>query len=84
MFQTYSKNPKTEEFNILPLWIMLQNYKRSYGTNNALGVVQADFFNKFKDTEGKFNPSLANDIQGLLSLYEAAQLKQFDYYLITN
>ena len=40
---------------------MLQNYKRSYGTN-ALGVVQADVFNKFKDNEGKFNPSLANDI----------------------
>ena len=53
---------------------MLQKYKESYGTN-ALGGVQADVFNKFKDNEGKFNPSLANDVRGLLSLYEAAQLR---------
>ena len=32
-------------------------------------------FNKFKDKEGKFKESLVDDIQGMLSLYEAAHLR---------
>nr|WBW04277.1 terpene synthase [Ficus benjamina] len=43
---------------------------REHGYN-----VPCDVFNKFKDNEGKFNPSLAKDVRGLLSLYEAAQLR---------
>ncbi|GMN53289.1 hypothetical protein TIFTF001_022440 [Ficus carica] len=43
---------------------------REHGYN-----IPCDVFNKFKDNEGKFNPSLGNDVRGLLSLYEAAQLR---------
>ncbi|KAM7493650.1 hypothetical protein LguiB_028259 [Lonicera macranthoides] len=37
--------------------------------------VSCDVFNKFKDSEGKFNDSIINDTQGLLSLYESAHLR---------
>jgi hypothetical protein len=33
-----------------------------------------DVFNEFKDKEGKFNKELAEDINGLMALYEASQL----------
>ncbi|XP_062162278.1 (3S,6E)-nerolidol synthase 1-like isoform X2 [Alnus glutinosa] len=36
--------------------------------------VPADVFNNFKDKEGKFNKELAEDINGLMALYEASQL----------
>ncbi|XP_058104887.1 sesquiterpene synthase TPS2-like [Magnolia sinica] len=36
--------------------------------------VSSDVFRKFKDNEGKFKGTLSSDIQGLLSLYEAAYL----------
>ncbi|PON95190.1 Squalene/phytoene synthase [Trema orientale] len=36
---------------------------------------EADMFNKFKNNDGKFDNSLTNDVRGLLSLYEAAQLR---------
>ncbi|CAA3010404.1 (-)-germacrene D synthase [Olea europaea subsp. europaea] len=34
--------------------------------------VSCDVFNKFKDSQGKFEDSLISDVPGLLSLYEAA------------
>ncbi|CAA2961961.1 (-)-germacrene D synthase [Olea europaea subsp. europaea] len=34
--------------------------------------VSCDVFNKFKDSQGKFEDSLIGDVPGLLSLYEAA------------
>nr|UJH94380.1 bergamotene/farnesene synthase [Zanthoxylum ailanthoides] len=36
--------------------------------------VLSDVFEKFKDGEGKFKASMMNDVQGMLSLYEAAYL----------
>ncbi|CAL1354322.1 unnamed protein product [Linum trigynum] len=36
--------------------------------------VPSDVFNKFKDVDGKFKSELSSDIQGILSLYEAAHL----------
>ncbi|KAE7995497.1 hypothetical protein FH972_000281 [Carpinus fangiana] len=36
--------------------------------------VPADIFNNFKGKEGKFNEELAEDINGLMALYEASQL----------
>nr|KYP34969.1 (+)-delta-cadinene synthase isozyme A [Cajanus cajan] len=38
--------------------------------------ISSDVFRKFKDQSGNFNERLANVIQGMLSLYEAAQLRQ--------
>ncbi|XP_051142804.1 vetispiradiene synthase 1-like [Andrographis paniculata] len=43
---------------------------RLHGYKAPCGV-----FNKFKDDNGKFKKSLTEDIRGLLSLYEAAQLR---------
>ncbi|KAH1144318.1 hypothetical protein AAZX31_12G204600 [Glycine max] len=37
--------------------------------------ISSNVFNKFKNDQGKFNETLANDIQGLCSLYEAAHLR---------
>lgn len=34
----------------------------------------ADVFESFKDEEGKFKVKISNDVQGLLSLYEASYL----------
>ncbi|XP_034927258.1 (-)-germacrene D synthase [Populus alba] len=39
--------------------------------------VSCDVFKKFKDTEGNFKVCLANDIQGMLSLYEATHLRVY-------
>ncbi|KAF5472097.1 hypothetical protein F2P56_008838 [Juglans regia] len=36
--------------------------------------VPADVFNNFKDREGKFDKELENDINGLMSFFEASQL----------
>ncbi|RDX66319.1 putative terpene synthase 2, partial [Mucuna pruriens] len=37
--------------------------------------ISSDVFYKFKEETGKFNERLANDIQGMISFYEAAQLR---------
>ncbi|KAI0530715.1 hypothetical protein KFK09_000263 [Dendrobium nobile] len=42
---------------------------RQHGYN-----VSSDVFNKYKDDEGKFKNNLANNVRGLLSLYEACFL----------
>ncbi|KAH9778797.1 alpha-humulene/(-)-(E)-beta-caryophyllene synthase [Citrus sinensis] len=36
--------------------------------------ISCDVFEKFKDDEGRFKSSLINDVQGMLSLYEAAYM----------
>jgi len=42
---------------------------------NGLFPYKTDVFCKFKDQEGKFKESIRNDIKGMLSLYEASQLR---------
>ncbi|KAL2331543.1 hypothetical protein Fmac_019124 [Flemingia macrophylla] len=37
--------------------------------------ISSNIFNKFKNEQGNFNITLANDIQGLCNLYEAAQMR---------
>nr|KYP35890.1 (+)-delta-cadinene synthase isozyme C2 [Cajanus cajan] len=37
--------------------------------------ISSNVFNKFKNEQGNFNETLANNIQGLCSLYEAAHLR---------
>ncbi|KAK7262668.1 hypothetical protein RJT34_30243 [Clitoria ternatea] len=37
--------------------------------------ISPEVFNKFKDDQRKFNETLATDVEGMLSLYEAAHLK---------
>nr|AGW18161.1 terpene synthase 4-1 [Copaifera langsdorffii] len=37
--------------------------------------VSPDVFNKFKDEQGKISETIANDVEGMLSLYEAADLR---------
>ncbi|KAE8125689.1 hypothetical protein FH972_020467 [Carpinus fangiana] len=43
---------------------------RQHGYN-----ISSDEFAKFKDNKGNFKESLINDVQGMLSLYEAAHLR---------
>ncbi|KAG2396987.1 (-)-germacrene D synthase [Vigna angularis] len=37
--------------------------------------ISSDVFCKFKDQAGKFKESIVNDVEGMLSLYEASQLR---------
>ncbi|CAI0389240.1 unnamed protein product [Linum tenue] len=37
--------------------------------------VPSDIFNRFKNEEGRFDEKLENDVQGMMSLYEAAYLQ---------
>ncbi|XP_052289130.1 (-)-germacrene D synthase isoform X1 [Citrus sinensis] len=41
---------------------------------NGYKISAADVFKKFKDTDGNFKTSLAKDVRGMLSLYEATHL----------
>ncbi|KAJ4724655.1 Terpene synthase [Melia azedarach] len=43
---------------------------RQHGFKMSCGV-----FNKFKESDGKFKESLISDVRGILSLYEATQLR---------
>ena len=36
---------------------------------------ETDVFNKFRNIEGNFKETLVNDVQGMLSLYEASHLR---------
>ncbi|GMQ02844.1 hypothetical protein CsSME_00048895 [Camellia sinensis var. sinensis] len=36
---------------------------------------ESDVFNKFRDSNGEFKETVSNDVQGMLSLYEATYLK---------
>ncbi|KAG8386217.1 hypothetical protein BUALT_Bualt03G0126000 [Buddleja alternifolia] len=45
---------------------------------------QADVFNKFLDHEGKFEESLINNVQGILSLYEAAHCRVHGEEILDN
>ena len=46
-----------------------------YLINFVVGEWILDVFNKFKDEQGKFNRKFSSDIEGMLSLYDAAYLK---------
>uniref|UniRef100_M1BR25 Sesquiterpene synthase 2 n=2 Tax=Solanum tuberosum TaxID=4113 RepID=M1BR25_SOLTU len=41
-------------------------------------ISSADVFKQFMDQDGKFKETLTNDVQGLLSLYEASHLRMRD------
>ncbi|KAK9674003.1 hypothetical protein RND81_12G204400 [Saponaria officinalis] len=40
--------------------------------------VSSDVFNKFKDQNGRFKESLGSDVEGILSLFEASQVRVHD------
>ncbi|KAK9674013.1 hypothetical protein RND81_12G205200 [Saponaria officinalis] len=40
--------------------------------------VSSDVFNKFKDQNGRFKESMASDVEGILSLFEASQVRVHD------
>jgi (3S,6E)-nerolidol synthase len=47
-------------------------------------LFDTDVFNSFKDKEGKFKKELKEDINGLMSLYEASQLGIEDEYTLVE
>ncbi|WMV34365.1 hypothetical protein MTR67_027750 [Solanum verrucosum] len=45
---------------------------------DASHYISSDVFKKFTEQDGKFKETLTNDVQGLLSLYEASHLRVRD------
>ncbi|KAK7335349.1 hypothetical protein VNO80_27130 [Phaseolus coccineus] len=70
IYNTYSKNTSINEdgdyHSIALLFRLLR--QQGYG-------ISSDVFNKFKNGQGNFNETLAKDVQGLCSLYEASHLR---------
>ncbi|KDP36233.1 hypothetical protein JCGZ_09953 [Jatropha curcas] len=60
----------TDNYNDLHSAALRFRLLRQQGFN-----VSCDVFNKFRDSNGHLNETLKNDIQGILSLYEAAYLR---------
>nr|WNI01931.1 terpene synthase [Psidium guajava] len=65
----FVRNTRDPDINDLHMAALLFRLLRQHGYR-----ISCDIFNKFKDASGKFNEEHANDIQGLLSLYEASHL----------
>lgn len=70
IYDTYAQHD-TKEHDVGDLDTVALRFRllRQEGYDNS-----CDVFNKFKDENGNFKESLVNDIQGMLSLYEAAHL----------
>lgn len=47
-------------------------------------ILETGVFNKFKDVDGTFKKALANDINGLLSLYEATYMRYREETLLNE
>ncbi|XP_024965190.1 (E)-beta-farnesene synthase-like [Cynara cardunculus var. scolymus] len=67
IFVTYGDQWINDNLQITSLWFRLL---RQHGFNVSSGI-----FKKYMDNNGKFLESLRNDVQGMLSLYEAAYLR---------
>ncbi|CAI9756923.1 unnamed protein product [Fraxinus pennsylvanica] len=66
MYETYHESPNKQNNDLRTVALRFRLLRqRGY-------CVSCDVFNKFKDSQGKFEDSLISDVPGLLSLYEAA------------
>ncbi|CAJ1956842.1 unnamed protein product [Sphenostylis stenocarpa] len=69
IYNTYMKNNINEDDNHYSAALLFR-LLRQQGY-----PISSNVFDKFKDDRGNFNETLANDVQGLCSLYEATQLR---------
>ncbi|XP_031106764.1 (-)-germacrene D synthase-like [Ipomoea triloba] len=69
IFENYDDCNKEDDENNLYIVALRFRLLRQEGHHISCGV-----FEKFLDKNGKFKDSLANDVEGMLSLYEAAYL----------
>ncbi|CAI9784166.1 unnamed protein product [Fraxinus pennsylvanica] len=69
VYDTYSERCGKQDTDLRTIALRFR-LLRQQGYN-----VSSDVFNKFKDHKGDFDESLISNVQGLLNLYEAAQLR---------
>ncbi|KAK9735287.1 hypothetical protein RND81_04G196400 [Saponaria officinalis] len=69
IFKIYNSNHQQHYYH-LQIVALLFRLLRQHGIN-----ISSDVFNKFNDNEGKFNKAMKDDIEGIVSLYEATYLR---------
>ncbi|PHT63796.1 Germacrene C synthase [Capsicum annuum] len=67
IFDESEESNKDDDLYVVALRFRLVRQQRHY--------MSSDVFEKFTNHDGKFKETLTKDVQGLLSLYEAAQLR---------
>ncbi|PHU21141.1 Germacrene C synthase [Capsicum chinense] len=67
IFDESEESNKDDDLYVVALRFRLVRQQRHY--------LSSDVFEKFTNHDGKFKETLTKDVQGLLSLYEAAQLR---------
>ncbi|KAG8386213.1 hypothetical protein BUALT_Bualt03G0125800 [Buddleja alternifolia] len=79
IYETYSECNRKEDDDLY-IAALCFRLLRQQGYN----LSSADVFNKFLDHEGKFEESLTNNVQGILSLYEAAHCRVHGEEILEN
>ncbi|KAK9735296.1 hypothetical protein RND81_04G196800 [Saponaria officinalis] len=69
IFKIYNANYQQQHYHLQTVALLFR-LLRQHGIN-----ISSDIFNKFKDSEGKFNKAMKADTEGIVSLYEATYLR---------
>ncbi|XP_028081163.1 viridiflorene synthase-like [Camellia sinensis] len=67
--QLFAKFEDNEDYDLFNIALHFRIF-RQHGYK-----MSCDVFNKFRDSNGEFKETVSNDVQGMLSLYEATYLK---------
>nr|A0A348AUV5.1 RecName: Full=Valerianol synthase TPS1A; AltName: Full=Terpene synthase 1; Short=ChTPS1; AltName: Full=Terpene synthase 1a; Short=ChTps1a [Camellia hiemalis]BBC44636.1 valerianol synthase [Camellia hiemalis] len=67
--QLFAKFEDNEDYDLFTIALHFRIF-RQHGYK-----MSCDVFNKFRDSNGEFKETVSNDVQGMLSLYEATYLK---------
>ncbi|KAJ4724622.1 Terpene synthase [Melia azedarach] len=69
IFETHPDLAAENDYDLYTVALIFRIF-RQHGFKMSCGV-----FNKFKELDGKFKESVVSDVRGMLSLYEATQLR---------